>query len=80
MVAVSADDPAVLYGVLSAEAVWNDVVWFCAVWFAGLFVVEPYAAVRAVCDALVLSCLEYVGAPSFVAGGAGSAGGHVVLR
>ena len=77
---MSADDPAVLYGVLSAEAVGDDVVWFCAVGSEAIRVVEWYPAVGAVCDAGVDACLEYGDAPSFVAGGAGAAGGHVVLR
>ena len=55
-------------------------VWFCAVGSAAIRVVEWHPAVGAVCDAGVDACLEYVGAPVFVACGAGAAGGHVVLR
>lgn len=76
MVAVSAEDASVVYGVGAASCCGDDVVWFGTVGSSPLRVVEPDEAVGAVGDALVESCLEDRYPPPLVVCGAGTGRRH----
>lgn len=72
LVAVAADDAAIVDGVESASGPGCDVVGFSTVGLATVLVVEWCPAVWASGDSVGLACLEDSASPLLVPGGAGS--------